>query len=66
MATICLVTPGHLGSNPRIVKEADALTEHGYQVHVVFAQTHQRDLDRDASILAKSRWQAHPVRGMGG
>jgi hypothetical protein len=66
MPTICLVTPGHLGSNPRIVKEADALTEHGYQVHVVYAQTHRRDLDRDASILAKAHWQAHPVRGFAG
>jgi hypothetical protein len=66
MATICLVTPGHLGSNPRIVKEADALTDQGHRVHVVYAQTNRRDLDRDASILAQARWQANPVRGMGG
>jgi len=66
MATICLVTPGHLGSNPRIVKEADALIQQGHQVHVVYAQTHCRDLDRDASILKSARWQAHPVRGLAG
>lgn len=66
MAIICLVTPGHLGSNPRIVKEADALASQGHQVHVVYGQTHPRDLERDASILAAVRWQVHPVDGMGG
>ena len=66
MATICLVTPGHLGSNPRIVKEADALSNQGHQVHVVYAQTHRRDLDRDASILVNAGWQAHPISGFAG
>ena len=32
---ICLVSPGHLSSNPRLVKEADALHEAGYAVRVV-------------------------------
>lgn len=32
---ICLVTPGHLATNPRLVKEADALHAAGYRVSVV-------------------------------
>jgi glycosyltransferase involved in cell wall biosynthesis len=32
---ICLITPGHLATNPRIVKEADALSEAGFDVSVI-------------------------------
>lgn len=32
---ICLVTPGHLSTNPRLVKEADALVSAGYEVSIV-------------------------------
>ena len=32
---ICLLTPGHLATNPRLVKEADALSDAGYDVEVV-------------------------------
>lgn len=32
---ICLVTPGHLSTNPRLVKEADALVSAGYDVSIV-------------------------------
>jgi glycosyltransferase involved in cell wall biosynthesis len=35
MARICLISPGHLTSNPRLVKEADALTEAGHEVTVI-------------------------------
>ena len=35
---ICLVTPGHLATNPRLVKEADALHEAGYNVEVIAAR----------------------------
>lgn len=34
---ICLITPGHLATNPRIVKEADALAAAGYEVFVIAA-----------------------------
>lgn len=36
-SSICLVTPGHLSTNPRLVKEADALSARGYAVSVVSA-----------------------------
>ncbi len=32
---ICLLTPGHLATNPRLVKEADALSGAGYDIVVV-------------------------------
>ena len=35
MKTVCLVTPGQPSTNPRLVKEADALVEAGYDVQVV-------------------------------
>jgi glycosyltransferase involved in cell wall biosynthesis len=36
-ARVCLVTPGHLSTNPRLVKEADALSAAGYEVSVIAA-----------------------------
>ncbi len=35
---ICLITPSHISSNPRLVKEASALSANDYPVHIVFAQ----------------------------
>jgi hypothetical protein len=35
MARICLITPGQLATNPRLVKEADALAAHGHDVVVI-------------------------------
>jgi hypothetical protein len=32
---VCFVTPGHLSTNPRLVKEADAVTGRGGRVSVV-------------------------------
>jgi len=36
-ARVCLVTTGQPACNPRLVKEADALAEAGFDVHVVAA-----------------------------
>lgn len=35
---VCLVTPGHLSTNPRLIKEADALAAAGYAVNIVCAR----------------------------
>ena len=32
---ICLISPGHLSTNPRLVKEAQALQSAGHKVHVI-------------------------------
>lgn len=38
MPRICLISPGHLATNPRLVKEANALVEAGYSVVVISAR----------------------------
>lgn len=47
--SICLITPGHLSTNPRIVKEADALHAAGYRVSVIAADFSRwaRQADRE-------------------
>lgn len=60
-ATICLITPGHVSSTPRLVKEADALVAAGYRVHVVSGHYHPPAAALDASLLATVRWQHTPV-----
>lgn len=35
---VCLITPAHLSTNPRLVKEADALTAAGYDVSIIAAR----------------------------
>lgn len=59
MARICLITPGQLSTNPRIVKEADALTEAGHQVSVICTrmatwatETDREFADRDWTVSA--------------
>lgn len=56
---ICIVTPGALGSNPRVVKEAQALHEAGNEVTVIATRT-LADVDRrDETVLAAAPWRAH-------
>lgn len=59
---ICLVTPGHLASNPRIVKEADALHEAGFAVRVVAGDMTPGVRSLDHTILARALW---PVTKIG-
>lgn len=51
---ICIVTTSHISSNPRVVKEADAFTEAGYNVTVVTINNHPI-LWREDEWLMKSR-----------
>lgn len=50
---ICLITPGHIATNPRLVKEAEALLEAGYMVHVIFTQYMDYLLTDDEQLLLK-------------
>src|SRR5271155_5110423 len=62
---ICLVSPGHLASNPRLVKEADALHEAGYVVKVVIGGNSAPSVrPLDDTILARARWRVTKV-GLG-
>jgi hypothetical protein len=63
---VCLITPGHIGSTPRLVKEADALVEAGYRVHVVAGRHYPAADPLDADILATARWACTRVDFRGG
>ena len=39
MARICIVTVSNLYATPRVVKEADALSQAGHDVRVVYSQS---------------------------
>ncbi len=58
MAKICLITPAHLSTNPRLVKEADALVEAGYDVRVVACQFMDWATRTDKAIVSKAKWNA--------
>jgi len=54
--SICLITPGHLASTPRLVKAADALAGAGHRVHVVAGRHFAPAEPLDAAILAQAQW----------
>lgn len=60
-ARICLLTPGHLSTNPRIVKEADALAEAGYDVTVVAADYLEWARAADQEYSSRAWRRARPV-----
>jgi glycosyltransferase involved in cell wall biosynthesis len=62
---ICLVSPGHLASNPRLVKEANALHEAGYAVRVVAGDYAPGLRPLDDTILARAPWLVVKI-GLGG
>jgi len=53
---ICLITPGHLASTPRLLKEADALVDAGYRVHVIAGRHFEPVEPLDQGVLATARW----------
>jgi hypothetical protein len=53
---ICLITPGHLSSTPRLVKEANTLHAAGFSVRVVAADHFPAVRPLDESILAHAPW----------
>src|SRR5215831_8234305 len=59
---ICIVTNAPISQNPRVVKEADALSGEGHDVVVVFAQHAQWTRADDRRILAQSRWRGIAIR----
>jgi hypothetical protein len=53
LARICLLTPGHLATNPRLVKEADALSAAGYDVRVICAHYIDWGIRHDAAFSGR-------------
>lgn len=59
--TICLVSPGHLSTNPRLVKEATALNNAGFNVRIVCGQYSRMANKLDKSIATEC-WDITRVR----
>ncbi len=59
---ICLVSPGNLASNPRLLKEADALHEAGHAVTAVVCRYTEELRSFDDAIAAEVPWQVVSVR----
>jgi len=55
-ARVCLVTTGQPACNPRLVKEADALVDAGFDVHVVAAYSADWATDADRDLVRARRW----------
>jgi len=53
--TVCLITTGHIASDPRLVKEAISLSRSGFKVHIIFTQYVSYLINHDQHILT-----AHP------
>lgn len=67
MARICLITPGQPSTNPRLVKEADALVEAGHEVVVICAHWARWADETDKAMLSSRRFACtyvggHPAR----
>src|SRR3990170_6766270 len=63
---VCIVSPGNLASNPRVLKEADALHEAGYAVTAVVCDYTEALRPFDDAIAASVPWRAvrvSPRRG---
>src|SRR5215510_15020395 len=65
MTRVCLITTGQPSTNPRLVKEADALTEAGYDVKVICAHWATWADLTDQELLANKSWK-DSVRYVGG
>jgi len=62
----CLITPGHIAADPRLVKEAQALSRAGMQVHLIFTQYVDYLIDHDKMILdANPGWTAQYLNWSG-
>lgn len=60
---IVLITSGQPSLNPRIVKEANALAEAGYDVTVIYQFWNNWATQLDQQLLAKKKWKAIRVGG---
>ena len=54
---VCIVSPGNLASNPRVLKEADALHEAGYAVTAVVCDYTEALRPFDDEISARVPWK---------
>jgi glycosyltransferase involved in cell wall biosynthesis len=63
MKKIVLITSGQPSINPRLVKEADALVEVGYEVIVIYCFWTKWAFEKDKLLLQSKKWKAFMVGG---
>lgn len=63
MSKIVLISSGSPATNPRLVKEANALHGAGYNVHVLYSHVIDWAEALDEKIIAKAQWSAELVGG---
>lgn len=63
MYTVVLLTSGQPATNPRLVKEADALSEKGYKVIVIYQYRTDWASKLDEKILEDSKWESICIGG---
>lgn len=61
--SIVLITSGQPSLNPRLVKEADALTNYGYTVSVIYQYWNDWGTALDKELLSQKKWKAICVGG---
>lgn len=62
-AKICIIAPGYIASTPRVFREADALSDAGFDVRVVCSQGNLEDIRRfDRETTAHRTWRWDAVR----
>jgi glycosyltransferase involved in cell wall biosynthesis len=61
VARICIVTPGQIGANPRVVKEADALHAAGHTVSVIATRMVEHVEPRDLAVMRRRSWRAFRI-----
>ena len=62
-ARVCLLTTMQPSTNPRLVKEADALAEAGFDVIVFYAYMTEWATQSDVELLASRPWKSTRVGG---
>jgi hypothetical protein len=60
---VCLITIAQPSTNPRLVKEADALTKAGYNVQVICAHLSPWADPLDRQLLSSRSWQCRYIGG---
>lgn len=60
-ARVCIITPFQIGSNPRVVKEAQALHECGMNVTVIATRMLDIVEPRDQSVMRRIPWRLHRI-----
>jgi glycosyltransferase involved in cell wall biosynthesis len=61
MAKICIVTTRHISYNPRVLKEADALSAAGHAVAVVTISNSVRQAAFDEELMLRRKWVLRTV-----